>query len=826
MKEIIANVDKIQKALVVEARMGFKNAAVFGGFSAFATSWLDKINISLKKKDVQTDLIGIQNLVSLLGKYIQATNKEREQITGQLSGLLTTLIELVTKNRETVSATSINDTITDPTPEIANTTKTANTTKIVNSSPETVNNDCPPSELQFLKSVGPKRVRLLNNIGIQTVQDLLYHFPRRHEDRSILKKFHQLQDGEIETVKGTVLSCQDINPRKKLCITKVALHDGVSIGYAVWFNQPFIKKQLPQGTEMMVTGKNERKYGTVQISVMDFEIMDNDDLVHIGRIVPVYPTTEGLPPRVLRSIIKIAVDELVPVQDEFLPRFLLNKYHLMNLQEALLKIHYPEKMDDVEEAKRRLIFEELFLLQLGVCLVKSSGLREQGIKHKKSGTLVREFLDNLPFRLTKAQLRVQQEIFEDMEDIKPMNRLVQGDVGSGKTVVATAALVKTVESGYQGALMAPTEILASQHFEGLQELLEPLGVKLALLIGGLNKGNKKQIIQDIKEGRIDIVVGTHAIIQDEVLFQKLGLTITDEQHRFGVKQRAKLKEKGYNSDVLVMTATPIPRTLALTVYGDLDISVIDELPAGRQTIKTYWVKTSLKDRVYSFIREQVSLGRQVYYVCPLVEESEKIDVSAAVELAEFLQTKIFTDLRVGLIHGRLKQDDKNTVMREYKNGQIDILVATTVVEVGVNVPNSTLMIIEDADRFGLAQLHQLRGRVGRGSSQSYCVLVADPSTEEGRSRLKIMQATSDGFAIAEEDLKIRGPGEFFGIKQSGIPDLKIADIIRDVLILQVARDEAQKLISDSPSLNKPEYTRLKERMLEKYRQSDNYFRIC
>ncbi len=674
------------------------------------------------------------------------------------------------------------------------------------------------TELQFLKSVGPKRVQLLKKLGINTVEELLYHFPRRYEDRSLLKKFSQLKDGDTETILGTVAGCQDIRPRKGLTITKVAIYDGSSMGYAVWFNQPYIKKQIPQGTEILVTGKVARKFSYIQISVVDFEILDNDDPIHTGRIIPVYPATEGLQTKALRSIMKFAVEQYGFAQDEFLPRYLLQKYKFYTLSEALSKIHFPEKMEDVNEARRRLVFEELFLLQTGISLQKVSNHNEQGIRHKKNGPLVNKFLQKLPFVLTRAQLQVLNEICRDMEENRPMNRLLQGDVGSGKTVIAAAALTKTVENGYQGALMAPTEILAEQHWQGMQELFQPLGIQVALLTGSLNKNEKHKTIEGIKEGRTDIVVGTHSVIQDEVEFCKLGLAITDEQHRFGVKQRAKLKGKGYHPDVLVMTATPIPRTLALTVYGDLDISVIDELPPGRLPVKTYWITEQMINRVHKFIRQHVQNGKQVYYICPLVEESDKIDVSAAVELAETLQAKVFPDLAIGLMHGRLKQETKEAVMREFRNGTLHILVSTTVVEVGVDVPNATIIIIQDADRFGLAQLHQLRGRVGRSTDQAYCILVANPSTGEGKARMKIMQSTSDGFVIAEEDLKLRGPGEFFGTRQSGMPDLKIADLIKDIKVLQTAREEAQDLVSQDPGLSKPENAGLKEKVMEKFRE--------
>lgn len=790
--------------------MGYKNAAVFGGFSAFVIKCLNKIYELSKGRLPEKTVEEMSRCNMLLKKYVDCDRKDRELI-----------LQDVLKTIENFSVPAAKA-------KPVNRGKSASVAKSAPQAKTTFQTDVVKpgnlSELQFLKSVGPKRIRLLNKLGINSVKDLMYHFPRRYEDRSQLKKFYQIQDGEIETVTGKVVGCQDLRPRKGLTITKAAIHDGTSVGYAVWFNQPFVKKQIPQGTEILITGKVDRKFGNVQITVTDYEVSALDDPVHSGRIVPVYPATEGLQAKTLRSIMKSAVDKYTARQQEFLPGQILNKFGFIELPEALTQIHFPATMEEMEEARRRLVFEELFLLQIGVGMLKLTKTGETGIKHKRQGPLAEQLRSQIPFDLTRAQLRVLDEIYQDMEDEKPMNRLIQGDVGSGKTVIAAAALVKTVESGYQGAMMAPTEILASQHYEGLQELLEPLGVRVALLTGSLGRNEKSETIDDIKNGRVDIVVGTHAVIQEEIEFQRLGLAVTDEQHRFGVKQRAKLKEKGYNPDVLVMTATPIPRTLALTIYGDLDISVIDELPPGRQPIKTSWISSGMKNKVYKFIREQVGQGRQVYYICPLVEESDKIDVQAAVELAETLRTRVFPDLNVGLMHGRLKQDEKDEVMRSFKNGELNILVATTVVEVGVNVPNATVIVIEDADRFGLAQLHQLRGRVGRGSYQSYCILVASPSTEEGRARMKIMQSTCDGFLIAEEDLKLRGPGEFFGTRQSGLPDLKIADIIKDVKTLQIAREEALRLLESDPGLKKKEHLRLKEEISQRFMGTDNYIK--
>lgn len=683
------------------------------------------------------------------------------------------------------------------------------------------------ANIQYIKNVGPQRAKLLNKLGVFITSDLLYHFPRRYEDRSNLKKAYQLVDGEVETIAGKVMGSQDIRPRKGLTITKVGIHDGTAMVYAVWFNQPYVKKQLPEGAELIVTGKVERKFGSVQIMVNDYEVDSQaGEAIHTARIVPVYPTTERLPQRVLRSVIKNVVDTFAERVEEFLPEFLLHKYRLPDIVSALKEIHFPESMDKAERARKRFAFEELFLLQLGVARIKNSFTQDVvGISHKPNGLLVREFLKILPFTLTKAQDKALSDIIMDMESDQPMNRLVQGDVGSGKTVVAAIALLKTIDSGFQGALMAPTEILAEQHYLGLQEILEPIGIKVALLTGSLSKKEKSALLSEIEDGSINLVVGTHALVQEVVVFHRLGLAVTDEQHRFGVKQRAVLQSKGTNPDVLVMTATPIPRTLALTVYGDLDISVIDELPPGRKPVKTTWVNAGQRKRVYNFIRQQVAEGRQVYLVCPLVEESEKLAVEAATQMAERLQTEVFPDLQIALLHGRMKSEEKERVMQGLRDKNVQILVSTTVIEVGVNIPNATVMVIEDADRFGLAQLHQLRGRVGRGEHQSHCILIANPKTDEGRARMDIMQKTGDGFVIAEEDLKLRGPGDFFGTRQSGLPDLKVADILHDIAILEAARKEAFAVIKNDPDLTKPEYQLLRQYLLEKFKGNWSYINI-
>lgn len=681
--------------------------------------------------------------------------------------------------------------------------------------------------LQYIKNVGPERAKLLHKLGLETINDLLYHFPRKYEDRSNLKKSYELIDGEIETISGTVVASQDIKPRKGLTITKIGIHDGTGLIYGVWFNQPYIKKQIKTGSKIIISGKVEKKFGAIQLMVNDFELDDGvQDSIHTARIVPYYPNTERLPQKVLRTIIKNVVDTYAASVEESLPNSLLHKYKLPGIVPALQNIHFPEKIELAVKARKRFAFEELLLLQLGIAILKQGTQKNvHGIKHEPNGALVSQFLQNLPFTLTQAQDKVLADIITDMESTKPMNRLIQGDVGSGKTIIAAIALLKTIDSGYQGAMMAPTEILAEQHYLSLREMFAALNIEIALLKGHMPKKEKKRLTDEIKSGQIRLAIGTHALIQDEVEFKSLGLAVTDEQHRFGVKQRALLQEKGYNSDVLVMTATPIPRTLALTVYGDLDISLVNELPPGRIPVQTHMIKNSERQRIYKFIRQQVNQGRQIYIVCPLVEESEKIDLEAASKMAEYLQEEIFPELKIALLHGRMKSDEKESIMHAFRQNEVQILVSTTVIEVGVNIPNASVMVIEDADRFGLAQLHQLRGRVGRGAHQSHCILVANPKTDEGRARMNIMVKTSDGFVIAEEDMKLRGPGDFFGTRQSGLPELKVADILRDIKILEVARKEAFAIIAADPELKAPENILLKEHLLEKFKGNWSYINI-
>lgn len=669
--------------------------------------------------------------------------------------------------------------------------------------------------VQHIKGIGEARAKLLNKLGIFTVEDIITYFPRGHEDRSRLKKINELVDGEACAFEGIIASkVTERKFRKGLSLYKVLIKDETGSITATWFNQHYIGKVLRIGESFVFFGKIARKGGKLEVQGPVYEKQDYGEAKNILRIVPVYPLTANLTQNTIRATIKSALEQVEGKLNEFLPESVLKEYGLCDINYSMKQIHFPASEEDFKKARYRLVFEELFLLQLCLLSVKKTFEKDKkGIEFKKVPQM-EEFITKLPFKLTNAQRKVFEEIKRDMESRNVMNRLVQGDVGSGKTIVAVLALFKAVQNGYQGALMVPTEILAEQHYQSISELMERCGIKTALLTGSQTKKQKKEVLEGIKSGEIQILIGTHALIEDNIEFERLGLVITDEQHRFGVRQRSLLSKKGEAPDTIVMTATPIPRTLALILYGDLDISIIDELPPGRKPVKTYAVDDSMRDRINNFIRKDVSEGRQVYIVCPLVEDSEEINAKSAVAHAQKIANEDFKDLRVGLIYGKMKAKDKEEVMKKFVEGEIDILVSTTVIEVGVNVPNASIMVIENAERFGLAQLHQLRGRVGRGQHQSYCILYNEGRTEVCRERMKIMQKTNDGFIISEKDLELRGPGEFFGTRQHGIPELKIANLYSDIDILKKAQEAAIKLVGEDKGLESEENSRLKERMME------------
>lgn len=670
-------------------------------------------------------------------------------------------------------------------------------------------------EIKYVKGIGPKRANKLSKLGIFTVSDLLFYFPRQYEDRNNLRKIFELKDEEKVTIRAIVSSIETSNVRKGLVITKVGVRDETGFARLVFFNQEYISSTLKKGDTVFVFGKVKKTSYGIEMSSCEVEQMSNNPKNTCG-IMPIYPLTYGLTNKELINIVKTVFSNEQIYIKEYLPNKIIQKYKLCSIDFAVKNIHSPTNRESLKVALYRLVFEEFLMLQLGLFLFKNGVTEKSGVKFEKEQNLV-EILNSLPFKLTNAQNRALNEIIDDMNCEKVMNRLVQGDVGSGKTVVALLALANCVLNGYQGALMAPTEILAEQHFISLNETLSPFGINVGLLVGSLTKKQKENVLQRVKDNEIDILIGTHALIEDKVEFNNLGIVITDEQHRFGVRQRNKLSEKGYNPDILVMTATPIPRTLALILYGDLDISIIDELPPGRQPIETLAVYKDKREKAYnSLVRSEVQKGRQVYIVCPLVEESEAIEAKAAVDLVEELKSEFFSDLRLGLLHGKMKPSEKDETMKKFKNKELDILVSTTVIEVGVNVPNATLMIIENAERFGLAQLHQLRGRVGRGSHKSYCILIYSSKSEVCSQRMSIMEETTDGFKISEKDLEIRGPGEFFGTRQHGLPELKVANIFKHMKILKIAQQEARYIISEDPKLNNYENEKIKKEILKKF----------
>ncbi len=670
-----------------------------------------------------------------------------------------------------------------------------------------------------IKSVGTERTKKFNKLGIFTVLDLIEHFPRDYNDRSNFSKTNEIILNEENTIKGIVSYKPELFLKGSMQIVKAKIHDNSGEIEAVWFNQPYLKNALKMGAEYIFTGKAILRYNIIQLESPDFEIYGDKELLSTGRIVPVYSSTYGLSQKIFRNIIKSALDDIVDEIDEFIPENIRKKYNLCERKFAVFNIHFPENDESFFAARKRLVFEELFLLQAKLLQIKGF------MKKKYCGVFIEEFdtspiRENLPFKFTGAQEKVLTEILNDFKCNVAMNRLIQGDVGSGKTAVAMTAAYVMAKNGFQTALMAPTDVLASQHFESFSKVFEKLEIKCVLLSGGLKKSEKRRVYEAIELGNADIIIGTHAVIQDAVKYNNLGLVITDEQHRFGVRQRNKLAQKGDNPHIMVMTATPIPRTLALILYGDLDISIIDELPPGRQKTDTLFVNSSYYERIFSFIKKEIDKGRQIYIICPTIEQSEQDDLKAVEKYTEKLKTEVFKNYRVECIHGKFKADYKNYVMEEFSEGKIDILVSTTVIEVGINVPNATIMLIENAERFGLAQLHQLRGRVGRGAEKSYCILVSDSKNKVAKERMKIMTSSSDGFEISEKDLNLRGPGDFFGTRQHGLPELKIANLYKDIDILKMAQKATEELYIDDPLFEKEQNRKLSLEIERFFRKID------
>lgn len=673
------------------------------------------------------------------------------------------------------------------------------------------------NKVSAIKGIGPRKSVALNKLNIESIEDFLFYYPRDYEDRRELRNIISLADGETALVKGKLLLIikgRSRIPRKQTL--KLLVQDETGAMEVVFFHAGFMEKSLKQNEEYIFYGKVTVNMGKIQMLHPDISKYEPDQE---QAILPIYPLTDGISQGEMRKWQRAAM-EFLPELEEHLPEITLDRNRLCGIRYAIDNIHYPTDKKHLMEAKYRLIFDELLFLQTGLLAIKNKmSTKEQGIRFSDA-VRMEEFTAPLPYSLTGAQSRVLMEINKDMESAKVMNRLVQGDVGSGKTIVAAAAMYKAVKSGFQAVMMAPTELLARQHYEGLKESFFQYGIKVGFLSGSIPLKVKIEILNQIETGELDIIIGTHAVIQPGVKFFSLGLVITDEQHRFGVNQRAILSKKGLNPDVLVMTATPIPRTLAVILYGDLDISIIDEMPPGRQQIVTRTVKAAGREASYEFVRREVKKGRQAYVVAPLIEDSENLDAKSALGLYDELKDR-FCEFSLAFLHGGMRQADKDRIMQEFNAGEIQILISTVVIEVGINVPNATIMLIENAERFGLAQLHQLRGRVGRGEEQSYCILVSEGGSEVASERAEIMKSTNDGFLIAEKDLELRGPGEFFGMRQHGVPELKLADLVKHIKILKTVREESERILKDDDSLDGKEYFKLKQKIDKMFKNTES-----
>lgn len=673
--------------------------------------------------------------------------------------------------------------------------------------------------VQYLKGVGPRRSELFGKLGIHTIRDMLCYFPRDYKDCTRIQRISDAKIGAEITIQGKVLGVQTRTARSRKSILEVFVSDGTGTIAATWFNQPFRANKFHVGNTVYLHGK-VGAYKYLQLLSPEYEIIQQNEAdidKKEGSIVPVYPLTEHMSQTHFRKIIKEALHHFAGYVEEILPKEIMRKNHLLPIKNALIHIHLPETFETLKLARHRLVYDELFTLELAMALRKRGIKEETGISFKIGANVDTHIRNLIPFTLTEAQERVIHEIQEDMRSHTPMNRLLQGDVGSGKTVVAMYAILAAIANGYQAAFMAPTEILARQHFQTVQKYLHHSHVRIQLLTKDTHSRQRKDDLDRIKDGQIDLVIGTHALIEESVQFKQLGLVVIDEQHKFGVVQRLKLKKKGLCPDVLIMTATPIPRTLSLTLFGDLDISILDEMPPGRSPVKTLWVTKDREQNAFDFMKGEIARGRQAFIVYPLVEESEFFELKSAVTEAKRLQDDVFPTLRVGLLHGQMKSAEKDRVVTDFKEKRYDILVTTVIIEVGIDIPNAAIMVIVHAERFGLSQLHQLRGRIGRGSEQSYCLLFGNPNSYVSNERLKIMTRTSDGFKIAEMDFRLRGPGEFFGTRQHGLPELRISDPIKDFPILKKARDDAFGLVSHDPELTMDEHLKIREKVMETFK---------
>jgi len=819
--------EKLNKILKLEQNQNHRNRAVIGGIENFAPVWKDE---ALAEAENENQNQQIEEIASQLAQYAQAGAEQRAQILSNILHQLEQPEQPMPEPEPIPEPESIPESI--PAPRRPPLQKPGTQPSAEPAPPPPPPTPEPPPErpatglnapVTSLPGISTAYAGRLSRLEIQTVGDLLYHFPHRYDDFSILKPINQIEYGKETTIIGTIWETRTRKSRGGSPIVTSVIADASGTIEAVWFNQPYLARQLRAGRRIVLSGKVDECLGRLTLQSPEWEPLERE-LIHTGRLVPIYPLTRGVTSRWLRRLMERVVDHWSPQLQDHLPEALRERVGLMDLPAAVRQIHFPDDMESAEKARHRLSFDEFFFVQLGMLRQRQAWQAQPGEPIPRNQALLDAFLQSLPFQLTGTQQKSLEHILEDMSQPRPMSRLLQGDVGSGKTVVATAAMLMAIASGIQSELTAPTEILAEQHYRTIVELLADAPrwgldrpVTVELLTGSLRRVARRKVYTSVASGEADIVVGTHALIQRHVTFQDLGLAIVDEQHRFGVSQRATLRGKGGTSHVLVMSATPIPRSLALTVYGDLEISVIDELPPGRQPIETRWLLTRERERAYGFLRTQIEKGCQIFILYPLVEESDKIEAKAAVEEHERLQKIVFPDLRLGLLHGRMKGKEKDAVMDQFRQGDTNILVSTSVIEVGIDVPNATVMLIEGADRFGLAQLHQFRGRVGRGAHKSYCLLISDsaspddPQTKSTWERLKAIEETQDGFVLAEKDLELRGPGDFFGVRQSGIPSLRLASL-SNVKILEQARAEAKTVFKEDPTLNRPEHQQLAEQL--------------
>jgi ATP-dependent DNA helicase RecG len=777
-------VEKLSSILRLEAEK-YQDRAVLGGLARYADTWLQEAGAAFGSEALDW----VQEIASRLRTYSDLPDPSARQEA--MNRLREALKALPSPSREPQSESKQDRPKAEPSAPA--------------SPPSPVQRTGLDSPVTTLRGVGPRQSKRLAKLGIHTIHDMLYFFPRRHDDYSQLKTINRLEYGEEVTIIAQVWDAGARQTRGGGNLFKATLSDGTGFITITWFNQPYLADTITAGKQIVVSGKVDEYLGQLCFNSPEWELLEKE-LLHTARLVPVYPLTQGISGKWLRQLVKRTVDYWSKRLPDHLPTSVRQEGRLMDLETAIVQIHFPDDKSSLEKARHRLAFDELFVLQIGLLRQKHLWRSEPGRPLSVSDDVQQALVNSLPYELTNAQKKALEQIVGDLCTNRPMNRLLQGDVGSGKTVVAAVAMALAVAAGGQAAMMAPTEILAEQHYQTTSRLLERAPGQrptVRLLTGSVTGQEREEIYAGLENGNVDIVIGTHALIQENVQFKQMALAVIDEQHRFGVEQRAALRQKGYNPHLLVMTATPIPRSLELTLWGHLDVSIIDEMPPGRRPVTTRVILPTERERAYAFVRSQIEKGRQAFIICPLVEESEKVEAKAAVEEHERLQTHIFPDLKLGLLHGRMKGDDKEATMAQFVRGELDILVATSVVEVGIDVPNATVILIEGADRFGLAQLHQFRGRVGRGEHASYCLLVSDSSSPEAQERLQAVEATNDGFELAQRDLEMRGPGEFLGTRQSGFPDLKLASVT-DLPLIEAARQAARRFFETDPELAHPD----------------------